>query len=170
MSSGQKCLAFKPNVPRYDIIRTLAKFHPQSSLFCLGRLSGHTLKMAADCFQYRSLHSYSKDWEDDIDLEPGDILTVDKASLLSLGIKEGEEEHPECIGWILGFNERTKQRGDFPGTYVQYVGPVKMSVPSCQPRSQRPLPAVPRPEPTASSQGKMLLLLCWPMTNLLNLC
>uniref|UniRef100_A0A671P3Y5 Phosphatidylinositol 3-kinase regulatory subunit gamma-like n=1 Tax=Sinocyclocheilus anshuiensis TaxID=1608454 RepID=A0A671P3Y5_9TELE len=110
--------------------------------------------MAADGFQYRSLYSYSKDWEDDIDLEPGDVLTVDKASLLSLGIKEGEEEHPECIGWILGFNERTKQRGDFPGTYVQYVGPVKMSVPSCQPRSQRPLPAVPRPEPTASSQGK----------------
>uniref|UniRef100_A0A671P050 Phosphatidylinositol 3-kinase regulatory subunit gamma-like n=1 Tax=Sinocyclocheilus anshuiensis TaxID=1608454 RepID=A0A671P050_9TELE len=108
--------------------------------------------MAADGFQYRSLYSYSKDWEDDIDLEPGDVLTVDKASLLSLGIKEGEEEHPECIGWILGFNERTKQRGDFPGTYVQYVGPVKMSVPSCQPRSQRPLPAVPRPEPTASSQ------------------
>uniref|UniRef100_A0A672SC12 Phosphatidylinositol 3-kinase regulatory subunit beta-like n=1 Tax=Sinocyclocheilus grahami TaxID=75366 RepID=A0A672SC12_SINGR len=108
--------------------------------------------MAADGFQYRSLYSYSKDWEDDIDLEPGDVLTVDKASLLSLGIKEGEEEHPECIGWILGFNERTKQRGDFPGTYVQYVGPVKMSVPSCQPCSQRPLPAVPRPEPTASSQ------------------
>ncbi|XP_043119943.1 phosphatidylinositol 3-kinase regulatory subunit beta [Puntigrus tetrazona] len=107
--------------------------------------------MAADGFQYRSLYSYSKDWEDDIDLEPGDILTVDKASLLSLGIQEGEEDRPECIGWILGFNERTKQRGDFPGTYVQYVGPVKMSVPSCQPRSQRPLPAVPRPEPTASS-------------------
>ncbi|XP_067219254.1 phosphatidylinositol 3-kinase regulatory subunit beta isoform X2 [Chanodichthys erythropterus] len=104
--------------------------------------------MAADGFQYRSLYAYCKDWEDDIDLEPGDILTVDKASLLSLGFKEGDEQHPECIGWILGFNERTKQRGDFPGTYVQYVGPVKMSMPSCQPRSQRPLPAVPRPEPT----------------------
>uniref|UniRef100_A0A8C1S6Y8 Phosphoinositide-3-kinase, regulatory subunit 2 (beta) n=1 Tax=Cyprinus carpio TaxID=7962 RepID=A0A8C1S6Y8_CYPCA len=108
--------------------------------------------MAADGFQYRSLYSYFKDWEDDIDLEPGDVLTVDQASLLSLGIKEGEEENPECIGWILGFNERTKQRGNFPGTYVQYLGPVKMSVLSCQPRSQRPLPAVPRPEPTASLQ------------------
>ncbi|XP_067309870.1 phosphatidylinositol 3-kinase regulatory subunit beta [Pseudorasbora parva] len=104
--------------------------------------------MAADGFQYRSLYTYCKDWEDDIDLEPGDILTVDKASLLSLGMKEGDEQHPECIGWILGLNERTKQRGDFPGTYVQYVRPVKMSMPSCQPRSQRPLPAVPRPEPT----------------------
>ncbi|KAF4117227.1 phosphatidylinositol 3-kinase regulatory subunit beta [Onychostoma macrolepis] len=122
--------------------------------------------MAADCFQYRSLYSYSKDWEDDIDLEPGDILTVDKASLLSLGIKEGEEEHPECIGWILGFNERTKQRGDFPGTYVQYVGPVKMSVPSCQPRSQRPLPAVPRPEPIASSQVSPVLDLTKEFTHL----
>ncbi|XP_016370052.1 phosphatidylinositol 3-kinase regulatory subunit gamma-like [Sinocyclocheilus rhinocerous] len=108
--------------------------------------------MAADGFQYRSLYSYCKDWEDDIDLEPGDILTVDKASLLSQGFKEGDKQHPECLGWILGFNERTKQRGNFPGTYVQYVGPLKMSVPSCQPRSQRLLPAVPRPEPTASSQ------------------
>uniref|UniRef100_A0A8C1HA63 Phosphoinositide-3-kinase, regulatory subunit 2 (beta) n=1 Tax=Cyprinus carpio carpio TaxID=630221 RepID=A0A8C1HA63_CYPCA len=108
--------------------------------------------MAADGFQYRSLYSYCKDWEDDIDLEPGDILTVDKASLLSQGFKEGDEQHPKCLGWISGFNKRTKQRGNFPGTYVQYLGPVKMSVPSCQPRSQRPLPAVPRPEPTASSQ------------------
>lgn len=112
--------------------------------------------MAADGFQYRSLYGYCKDWEDDIDLEPGDILTVDKASLLSLGVKEGDEQHPEHIGWILGFNERTKQRGDFPGTYVQYVGTVKMSVSSCQPRSQRPLPAVPRPEPAASTAGKTL--------------
>lgn len=107
--------------------------------------------MAADGFQYRSLYAYCKDWEDDIDLEPGDILTVDKTSLLSLGVKEGDEQHPERIGWILGFNEQTKQRGDFPGTYVQYVGTVKMSVSSCQPRSQRPLPAVPRPKPAASA-------------------
>lgn len=116
--------------------------------------------MAADGFQYRSLYSYCKDWEDDIDLEPGDILTVDKASLLSQGFKEGDEQHPKCLGWISGFNKRTKQRGNFPGTYVQYLGPVKMSVPSCQPRSQRPLPAVPRPEPTASSQGKAGCFYC----------
>ncbi|XP_059419680.1 phosphatidylinositol 3-kinase regulatory subunit gamma-like [Carassius carassius] len=108
--------------------------------------------MAADGFQYKSLYSYCKDWENDIDLEPGDILMVDKASLLSQGFIEGDEQHPKCLGWILGFNERTKQRGNFPGTYVQYLGPVKMSVLSSQPRSQRPLPAVPRPEPTASSQ------------------
>ncbi|XP_051553124.1 phosphatidylinositol 3-kinase regulatory subunit gamma-like isoform X2 [Myxocyprinus asiaticus] len=122
--------------------------------------------MAADGFQYRSLYAYRKDWEDDIDLEPGDVLTVDKASLLSLGVKEGDEKHPECIDWILGFNERTKQRGDFPGTYVQYVGPVKMSVLSCQPRSQRPLPAVPIPEPAASAQVVPVLDLTKQFTHL----
>uniref|UniRef100_A0A8C9W644 Phosphoinositide-3-kinase regulatory subunit 2 n=1 Tax=Scleropages formosus TaxID=113540 RepID=A0A8C9W644_SCLFO len=100
--------------------------------------------MAVEGFQYRALYVYNKDWEEDIDLLPGDILTVDKASLLSLGFKEGDEEHPEQVGWIVGINERTKQRGDFPGTYVQYVGPVKMSLPSTQPRFQRPLPAAPR--------------------------
>ncbi|XP_055058179.1 phosphatidylinositol 3-kinase regulatory subunit beta [Misgurnus anguillicaudatus] len=109
--------------------------------------------MAADGFQYRSMYAYHKDWEDVLDLEPGDILTVEKVTLMSRGVKEGDEEHPECLGWILGYNERTKQRGDFPGTYVQYVGTVKMSVSSSQPRSQRPLPAVPRPEPTASAQA-----------------
>lgn len=109
--------------------------------------------MAADGFQYRSMYAYHKDWEDVLDLEPGDILTVEKVTLMSRGVKEGDEEHPECLGWILGYNERTKQRGDFPGTYVQYVGTVKMSVSSSQPRSQRPLPAVPRPEPAASAQA-----------------
>ncbi|XP_076151560.1 phosphatidylinositol 3-kinase regulatory subunit beta isoform X2 [Alosa pseudoharengus] len=103
--------------------------------------------MDSDGFQYRCLYEYKKEREEDIDLKPDDILTVDKASLLLPGIQEGDEQHPECIGWILGYNERTKQRGDFPGTYVQYVGPVKMTLPPSHPRSQRPLPPAPRPEP-----------------------
>lgn len=110
--------------------------------------------MATEGLQYCALYNYTKDLEEDIDLQPGDILTVSKASLLSLDFKEGDEEHPEHLGWLLGFNERTKQRGDFPGTYVQYVGPVKMSQPASQPRSQRPLPVAPRPEP---QQGKSLI-------------
>ncbi|XP_064187545.1 phosphatidylinositol 3-kinase regulatory subunit beta isoform X1 [Anguilla rostrata] len=108
--------------------------------------------MAAEGFQYRALYAYNKDLEDDIDLLPGDILTVCKASLLSLGFGEGVEEHPELVGWIVGVNERTKQRGDFPGTYVQYVGPVKMPATPNQPRLQRPLPAAPRPEPPPAEQ------------------
>lgn len=108
--------------------------------------------MAAEGFQYRALYAFTKDQEEDLDLQPGDLLTVSKASLLSMEYyQEGCVEQPECLGWLLGYNERTKQRGDFPGTYVEYVGPIKMALPSSQPRSQRPLPAAPRPE---SSQGK----------------
>nr|XP_019957231.1 PREDICTED: phosphatidylinositol 3-kinase regulatory subunit beta-like [Paralichthys olivaceus] len=103
--------------------------------------------MAAEGFQYRALYAFTKDQEEDLDLQPGDVLTVSKASLSSMEkYQEGCEEQPECLGWLLGYNERTKQRGDFPGTYVEYIGPVKMAVPSSQPRSQRPLPAAPRPE------------------------
>uniref|UniRef100_A0A8C6SMN8 Phosphoinositide-3-kinase, regulatory subunit 2 (beta) n=1 Tax=Neogobius melanostomus TaxID=47308 RepID=A0A8C6SMN8_9GOBI len=104
--------------------------------------------MAAEGFQYRALYPFTKDQEEDLDLLPGDLLTVCKASLLSSdSYQEGCEERPERLGWLLGFNERSKQRGDFPGTYVEYVGPVKMNVPSTQPRSQRPIPAAPRNDP-----------------------
>uniref|UniRef100_A0A3Q0SXC2 Phosphoinositide-3-kinase, regulatory subunit 2 (beta) n=1 Tax=Amphilophus citrinellus TaxID=61819 RepID=A0A3Q0SXC2_AMPCI len=103
--------------------------------------------MATEGFQYRALYTFTKDQEEDLDLQPGDLLTVSKASLMSVeNYQEGCAEHPEHLGWLLGYNERTKQRGDFPGTYVEYVGPIKMVLPSTQPRSQRPLPAAPRPE------------------------
>uniref|UniRef100_A0A3Q2CHG7 Phosphoinositide-3-kinase, regulatory subunit 2 (beta) n=1 Tax=Cyprinodon variegatus TaxID=28743 RepID=A0A3Q2CHG7_CYPVA len=103
--------------------------------------------MAAEGFQYRALYSFTKDQEEDLDLQPGDLLTVSKASLvLMLTYEEGCEEHPQRLGWLLGYNERTKQRGDFPGTFVEFVGPVKMAHPSSQPRSRRPLPAAPVPE------------------------
>ncbi|XP_043990785.1 phosphatidylinositol 3-kinase regulatory subunit beta isoform X2 [Gambusia affinis] len=105
--------------------------------------------MTTDGFQYRVLYTFTKDLEEDLDLQPGDLLTVSKASLVSvLSYEEGFEEHPERLGWILGYNERTKQRGDFPGTFVEFVGPIKMAHPSSQPRSQRPLPAAPIPEPS----------------------
>ncbi|XP_061549428.1 phosphatidylinositol 3-kinase regulatory subunit beta isoform X2 [Phycodurus eques] len=103
--------------------------------------------MATEGFQYRVLYEFTKDQEEDLDLQPGDLLIVSKASLLSVeNYHEGCAEKPECLGWLLGYNERSKQRGDFPGTYVEYVGPVKMALPSSQPRSQRPLPAAPTPE------------------------
>lgn len=103
--------------------------------------------MAAEGYQYRALYAFTKDQEEDLDLQPGDVLTVSKASLLSMeNYHEGCVEQPERLGWLLGHNERTKQRGDFPGTYVEYVGPVRMALPSSQPRSQRPLPTAPRPD------------------------
>ncbi|CAM5177199.1 unnamed protein product [Eretmochelys imbricata] len=94
-------------------------------------------------FQYRALYQYCKERDEDIDLLPGDVLVVSKGALQALGFKDGDEQTPNQIGWIPGINERTKQKGDFPGTYVEYVGPVKISLPSQRPRVQRPLPATP---------------------------
>lgn len=94
-------------------------------------------------FQYRALYPYRKERNEDIDLLPGDTLVVSKGALQALGFKDGDEQMPNQIGWILGVNERTKQKGDFPGTYVEYVGPVKISLPSHRPRVTRPLPATP---------------------------
>uniref|UniRef100_A0A670KA69 Phosphoinositide-3-kinase regulatory subunit 2 n=1 Tax=Podarcis muralis TaxID=64176 RepID=A0A670KA69_PODMU len=98
---------------------------------------------SADGFQYRALYPYRKEREADIDLLPGDTLVVSKGALQALGFKEGDEQTPHQIGWILGVNERTKQKGDFPGTYVEYVGPVKIPLPPHRPRGIRPLPAAP---------------------------
>lgn len=100
---------------------------------------------SAEGFQYRALYLYRKEREEDIDLLPGDTLLVSKGALQALGFKEGDEQVPNQIGWILGVNERTKQKGDFPGTYVEYVGPVKIALPSHRSRMPRPLPAAPGP-------------------------
>ncbi|CAI9564010.1 unnamed protein product, partial [Staurois parvus] len=102
-------------------------------------------------YQYRALYSYDKERAEDIDLLPGDILTVTQAALIALGCKDGDEREPDRIGWILGINERTKQKGDFPGTYVEYIGPVQMSLPAHRPRGLRPLPATPTPLQTEQS-------------------
>ncbi|MBN3286324.1 P85A kinase, partial [Polyodon spathula] len=115
----------------------------------------------AEAFQYRALYEYNKDREEDIDLMPGDILTVKQASLRALGCTEGDEQHPGHIGWIVGLNERTKQKGDFPGTYVEYLAPVVAPAPN-KPRLQRPLPAAPgtgplHPDSTSELQVSSLL-------------
>ncbi|KAH0625706.1 hypothetical protein JD844_033905 [Phrynosoma platyrhinos] len=99
---------------------------------------------SAEGFQYRALYPYRKEREEDIDLLPGDMLVVSKGALQALGgFKDGDEQAPQQIGWILGVNERTRQKGDFPGTYVEYVGPIKIALPTHRPRVPRPLPVAP---------------------------
>ncbi|XP_043946694.1 phosphatidylinositol 3-kinase regulatory subunit beta [Protopterus annectens] len=117
--------------------------------------------MCAEGFQYRALYEYQKEREEDIDLLPGDVLTISKEALHVLGCKDGDEQNPALIGWMSGINERTKQKGDFPGTYVEYLGTVKMSPSLHRPRGQRPLPAAPgtsssRPESASETQGFQL--------------
>ncbi|KAM9329388.1 phosphatidylinositol 3-kinase regulatory subunit alpha isoform 1-T1 [Gastrophryne carolinensis] len=99
--------------------------------------------MSAEGFQYRALFPYKKERDEDIDLHLGDILTVTRGTLLALGFGEGGEARPDHIGWLNGYNENTGERGDFPGTYVEYIGRKKISPPTPKPRPPRPLPVAP---------------------------
>ncbi|KAK1165092.1 phosphatidylinositol 3-kinase regulatory subunit gamma-like isoform X1 [Acipenser oxyrinchus oxyrinchus] len=108
-------------------------------------------------FLYRALFEYKKDRGDDISLQPGDILTVNKAALLTSDYQEGDERSPR--GWLCGTNERTKDNGDFPGTYVEYVGPVRVvpTNPKPRPRPVPPTPvgtSAPGPSQAGSSLGQ----------------
>ncbi|XP_062816278.1 phosphatidylinositol 3-kinase regulatory subunit beta [Anolis carolinensis] len=109
---------------------------------------------SAEGFQYRARYPYRKEREEDIDLLPGDVLVVSKGALQALGgFRDGDEASPHRVGWIPGVNERTRQKGDFPGTYVEYLGPVQIALPTQRPRMPRPLPAAPGPE---TGPGMML--------------
>uniref|UniRef100_A0A2K6NS35 Phosphoinositide-3-kinase regulatory subunit 2 n=1 Tax=Rhinopithecus roxellana TaxID=61622 RepID=A0A2K6NS35_RHIRO len=101
-------------------------------------------------FQYRALYPFRRERPEDLELLPGDVLVVSRAALQALGVAEGGERCPQSVGWMPGLNERTRQRGDFPGTYVEFLGPVALARPGPRPRGPRPLPARPRdgaPEP-----------------------
>ncbi|KAF7254100.1 Phosphatidylinositol 3-kinase regulatory subunit alpha [Varanus komodoensis] len=113
---------------------------------------------SADGLQYRALYEYKKDREEDLALCPGDLLTVNKAGLVCLGPKEGDERNPQ--GWLNGFNERSKERGIFPGTYVEYLGPVRIAAATAKARP-RPLLLLPTPSGAPSSylQGEFVSLL-----------
>lgn len=107
---------------------------------------------SSDGLQYRALYEYQKDREEDLALCPGDVLTVSRAGLLSSpDYKEGDERSPQ--GWLHGLNERTKERGDFPGTYVEYLGPTRIVAAATKARP-RPLP--PPPAGTPPTWGE-----CW---------
>ncbi|NWV48511.1 P85A kinase, partial [Daphoenositta chrysoptera] len=101
---------------------------------------------SSDGLQYRALYEYQKDREEDLALCPGDVLTVSRAGLLSSpNYKDGDERSPQ--GWLHGVNERTKERGDFPGTYVEYLGPTRIATAAAKARP-RPLPLPPAGTPT----------------------
>ncbi|KAM6965656.1 phosphatidylinositol 3-kinase regulatory subunit alpha-like isoform 2-T2 [Aplochiton taeniatus] len=94
--------------------------------------------MSSEGFQYKALYDYKKEREEDINLHVGDILVVSKGALLALGCPNGAEERPAEIGWLPGINETTQEKGDFPGTYVEFVGRKRMSPPTPKPRPPRP--------------------------------
>ncbi|XP_065811630.1 phosphoinositide-3-kinase, regulatory subunit 3b (gamma) [Labrus bergylta] len=99
--------------------------------------------MASDSFQYRALFEYKRERGDDISLQLGDLLVVTKASLMArpgVDYQDGDERSPK--GWLHGTNERTKETGDFPGTFVEYVGAVRVGPPAAKSWT-RPVPPTP---------------------------
>uniref|UniRef100_A0AAQ5YTG3 Phosphatidylinositol 3-kinase regulatory subunit alpha n=1 Tax=Amphiprion ocellaris TaxID=80972 RepID=A0AAQ5YTG3_AMPOC len=111
--------------------------------------------MSSEGFQYRALYDYKKEREEDIDLHVGDMLLVSKGALLALGCSSGAEERPSEIGWLPGFNETTQEKGDFPGTYVEFVGRKRMSPPTPKPRPARP-PSAASARTDSESEGFLL--------------
>ncbi|XP_008301836.1 phosphatidylinositol 3-kinase regulatory subunit alpha-like [Stegastes partitus] len=109
--------------------------------------------MSSEGFQYRALYDYKKEREEDIDLHVGDMLLVSKGALLALGCSNGAEERPSEIGWLPGFNETTQEKGDFPGTYVEFVGRKRMSPPTPKPRPARP-PSAASARTDSESEGE----------------
>ncbi|KAG8456545.1 hypothetical protein GDO86_002359 [Hymenochirus boettgeri] len=100
--------------------------------------------MTAEGYQYRALYPYKKERDEDMELRVGDVLTVSRGTLVALvGYGEGSESRPEQIGWLNGYNENNGQRGDFPGTYVEFIGRKRISPPTPKPRPPRPLPVAP---------------------------
>uniref|UniRef100_A0A3P9AWV3 Phosphatidylinositol 3-kinase regulatory subunit alpha n=1 Tax=Maylandia zebra TaxID=106582 RepID=A0A3P9AWV3_9CICH len=110
--------------------------------------------MSSEGFQYRALYDYKKEREEDIDLHVGDVLLVTKGALLALGCTNGAEERPSEIGWLPGFNETTQEKGDFPGTYVEFVGRKRMSPPTPKPRPPRP-PSAASVRADSESEGRV---------------
>uniref|UniRef100_A0A671UKV9 Phosphatidylinositol 3-kinase regulatory subunit alpha n=1 Tax=Sparus aurata TaxID=8175 RepID=A0A671UKV9_SPAAU len=111
--------------------------------------------MSSEGFQYRALYDYKKEREEDIDLHVGDMLLVSKGALLALGCSNGAEERPSEIGWLPGFNETTQEKGDFPGTYVEFIGRKRMSPPTPKPRPPRP-PSAASVRTDSESEGFVL--------------
>lgn len=108
----------------------------------------------AEGFQYRAVYPFRRERPEDLELLPGDLLVVSRVALQALGVADGGERCPHNVGWMPGFNERTRQRGDFPGTYVEFLGPVALARPGPRPRGPRPLPA--RPLDGSSESGHIL--------------
>lgn len=106
----------------------------------------------AEGFQYRAVYPFRRERPEDLELLPGDLLVVSRGALQALGVADGGERCPHNVGWMPGFNERTRQRGDFPGTYVEFLGPVALARPGPRPRGPRPLPARPLDGPSESGE------------------
>ena len=77
--------------------------------------------------QFRVMYDFEPRDERDIAIHVGDIMIVAKPVM-------------DMSGWLTGENTRTKDVGEFPGTYVEYIGDVEEL-----PQPEKPPTPPPRP-------------------------
>lgn len=77
--------------------------------------------------QFRVIYDFEPRDERDIAIQEGDIMIVANPVI-------------DMTGWLTGENTRTKDVGEFPGTYVEYIGDVKEL-----PQPEKPPTPPPRP-------------------------
>lgn len=63
--------------------------------------------MAAGFSSFTALYSFKPEHGDEIELRMGDVVLVKKPF--------------DITGWVEGENQRTKQRGQVPGTFLKEV-------------------------------------------------
>lgn len=85
------------------------------------------LTMDSGWAQFRVIYDFEPRDERDIAIQEGDIMIVAKPVM-------------DMTGWLTGENTRTKDIGEFPGTYVEYIGDVEEL-----PQPEKPPTPPPRP-------------------------
>lgn len=93
------------------------------------------MNMDSGWAQFRALYNFEPRDRRDIGIEVGDVMIVAKPV-------------SDFCDWLTGHNTRTREVGEFPGTYVEYIGDIT-EFPSAENTSQPPTPP-PRPPRTPS--------------------
>ena len=105
--------------------------------------SSPVLKMDSGWAQFRVLYSFEPRDRRDIAIQKGDIVIVAKPVL-------------DCSDWLTGENRRTGEVGEFPGTYVEYIGDIEV-LPQEENIDKPPVPPPRPPRTSTRPQGLWLI-------------
>lgn len=90
--------------------------------------------MSSGWARFKVLHSFEPRDQRDIAIHEGDIMIVARPVL-------------DYSHWLTGENTRTGEVGEFPGTYVEYIGDIEDL-----PQEKIDTPPVPPPRPPRISK------------------
>ena len=96
--------------------------------------------------QFRVLYSFEPRDKRDIAIQEGDIMIVAKPVL-------------DYSDWLTGENRRTGEVGEFPGTYVEYIGDIEV-LPQEENIDKPPVPPPRPPRPSSRPPGFWIIAYC----------